>query len=679
MPSTSRLNPRIRYWILQMLLSQSGRLRLSYLDDPEQFLASLFNAEPEDWEEAELSRVRLELRRELRKMQAQSVALLPVKLRRNVQEIRAMVGLSEAECRVLEFAVCLSIDPALRQAAEALGKLEKRQMFALLSRMLELDESQLLQAISRTSLLYRSGLLSYEMGYGGHSWPAELSDRIELATANLAEILLDGEATADELLRESVKVAPAPLLRLADYRTLGNELEIALRHLKEVAASGQPGVNILLYGRPGTGKTQLARRLAKAVGCKLYEVLCEDADGDPIKPWERVRAYRAAQHFFTSCKTMLLFDEVEEVFAESFDSFRQTSKSWINQMLEGNSIPAIWIANSVGCLDPAFIRRFDLVIELPLPDEQQRYKLLKKYSPAEVSPKLLRRLAKQEQLSPAIIQRAARIAANVADEQLSFDSVMETLMAGTLTAQGHDWEEVPEGEQPAEYDAAFIQADADLAAMVPMLKRNPAARICLYGPPGTGKTAYARWLAQQLDMPLLVKRASDLLGMYVGQNEKNIAAAFKEAVDKDAVLLIDEVDSFLAERAGANRNWEVSMVNEMLTQMESFDGIFIASTNRMDGLDPAVLRRFDLKAGFAYLNPQQVWQMLGRSCRKLGLRLSPNLQGTMPSLQWLTPGDFATVERQARFKPFANAAELVAALEREMGFKEVAKKRRIGF
>lgn len=315
----------------------------------------------------------------------------------------------------------------------------------------------------------------------------------------------------------------------------------------------------------------------------------------------------------------------------------------------------------------------------PLPDEQQRYKLLKKYSPVEISPKLLHRLARQEHLSPAIIQRAARIAGSVADERLSFDTAMETLMAGTLQAQGYEWNEVADDRQSAEYDATFIQADADLAAIVPMLKRNPEARICLYGPPGTGKTAYARWLAQQLNMPLMVKRASDLLGMYVGENEKNIARVFKKAATKDAILLIDEVDSFLAERAGANRNWEVSMVNEMLTQMEIFDGIFIASTNRMDGLDQAVLRRFDLKAGFDYLNSQQVWQMLGRSCRKLGLRLSPNLQSNMPSLQWLTPGDFAAVERQARFKPFASAVELVVALEREMGFKEVAKRRRIGF
>ncbi len=83
--------------------------------------------------------------------------------------------------------------------------------------------------------------------------------------------------------------------------------------------------------------------------------------------------------------------------------------------------------------------------------------------------------------------------------------------------------------------------------------------------------------------------------------------------------MIDEVDSFLSDRRAAQRSWEVSMINEMLTQMESFSGIFIASTNLMDGLDQAALRRFDLKAKFDFLSDEQVWKLFVRHCRKLGL------------------------------------------------------------
>ncbi|MBW6608203.1 ATP-binding protein, partial [Salmonella enterica subsp. enterica serovar Weltevreden] len=86
--------------------------------------------------------------------------------------------------------------------------------------------------------------------------------------------------------------------------------------------------------------------------------------------------------------------------------------------------------------------------------------------------------------------------------------------------------------------------------------------------------------------------------------------AFRKAQNDGAVLLIDEVDSFLQDRRGAQHNWEVSEVNEMLTQMESFSGVFVASTNLMEGLDQAALRRFDLKVKFDYLRADQAWALL---------------------------------------------------------------------
>lgn len=202
----------------------------------------------------------------------------------------------------------------------------------------------------------------------------------------------------------------------------------------------------------------------------------------------------------------------------------------------------------------------------------------------------------------------------------------------------------------------------------------------MYGPPGTGKTAFGLWLAEQLGIPLHVKRASDLLSMWVGGSEKNIADAFKKAEDDRALLLIDEVDSFLQDRRGASRSWEVSSVNEMLTQMERFSGVFIASTNLMDDLDQAALRRFDMKIFFGPLKPEQAWELLRRYCGMLelsppeiGLRLRSN------QLNSLTPGDFAAVARQHRFCALEDAEAFLRGLEDECTAKTGAHKSVIGF
>ena len=149
----------------------------------------------------------------------------------------------------------------------------------------------------------------------------------------------------------------------------------------------------------------------------------------------------------------------------------------------------------------------------------------------------------------------------------------------------------------------------------------------LFGAPGTGKTAFANHLAEQLGLPLLIKRASDILGKYVGQSERNIARMFSQAQKQGALLLLDEADSLLGDRRDARAHWEIIQVNEMLTQMERFDGIFICTSKLMDKLDAASLRRFDFKVKFDYLDASNAGLylhrkacVLARNYRKTSIR-----------------------------------------------------------
>jgi len=234
---------------------------------------------------------------------------------------------------------------------------------------------------------------------------------------------------------------------------------------------------------------------------------------------------------------------------------------------------------------------------------------------------------------------------------------------------------------PKSYDPRFINTDTDLRSLAKGIKSNPNARLCLYGVPGTGKSAFGKWIADYTDKPFLLKKGSDLISKWLGDTEKNIANAFAQAREEGAILIFDEVDSFLQERRSAQRSWEVTQVNEMLVQMENFNGIFIATTNLMSGLDQASLRRFDLKLEFGYLAAKQAWKLFCKECAVLGIDTtkSSSLKKQIKLLKQLAPGDFAAVRRQHKFHPIPSAEVFLARLAEEISIKEESIGAKMGF
>jgi hypothetical protein len=144
-------------------------------------------------------------------------------------------------------------------------------------------------------------------------------------------------------------------------------------------------------------------------------------------------------------------------------------------------------------------------------------------------------------------------------------------------------------------------------------------------------------------------------------------------------LILDEADSFLREREGARRGWEITIVNEMLTQMEAFEGIFFATTNLMDHLDTASLRRFDMKINFGYLKFDQRLILTQSVCDALKLDPTPHLEECLQQLDQLTPGDFDNVLRQSRLRPIRAVTDLIDRLKQETRLKTLSASRPIGF
>ena len=669
----------VRLWLLRILVPLGAHRNFvapqSFADDGVAASIGLEHWIEQPDNSFDAGAVLSELRQLHRTAEQQSAkAVLPTRLRGNVQKLSGLMRLDKADSQILEFTVTLHSERVLDDAADLLGGLSSIKVFRTLSIILDLPESVVRSALDENSVLARTGLVSVD-----HRGTGVLRTKLKLLSDTFADLMVSSEANPIALLRGMVSAVGPGRLQLSNYRHIQLALDILCPYLRHAMASGQRGVNVYMHGAPGTGKTQLARALASTLGVELFEVASEAVDGELASGEQRLRAYRAAQSFFSQRRAMLVFDEAEDVFSHGDGPFGRKStaqlrKAWINNMLEDNPVPTLWLSNSIGGLDPAFIRRFDLVFEVPVPPRQQRQRILHENCADLLDADTLSRVADIETLAPAIVTRAGSVVRSIRDQlgSVNTGAAFEYLISNTLAAQGH--QPLPSHDparQSGPYDLDFIHADADLSVVAEGLIAARAGRLCLYGPAGTGKTAYGRWLAQQLDAPLLVKRASDLMSMWVGENEKNIAGAFRQAETEGAILLIDEIDTFLMDRRDARLGWETRLVNEVLTQTESFSGVFIATTNLMQGLDQAALRRFDLKVKFDFLRGDQAWKLLCRVCEVLFL--APPMaaeQARIARLHQLTPGDFTVVLRQHRFRPLKSAAALLSALEAECAMKE---------
>ena len=596
----------------------------------------------------------------------------------NLAAIQRLLGCSDAERSVLEFLVLMEHSPRLGLFVSQYLP-NSVDAYRAISVLTGISQQTVKAALRPQGALCSSGFVSID-----DPKDCSLPNGIQLLSKEFADQMATQPMNPAGLLADKVQPAPQARLTLRDYPHIRKQLDILLPYLHRALLAGRPGVNIFIHGDPGTGKTELSRALAKALGTQVFDVSCEDADGSPVDGAQRLQALRAAHLLLRRTNTLLTFDEAEDVFNSNpfSDSTAQAHKGWVNRMLENNARPTLWLSNSAK-LDPAFMRRFDMVFELPIPPRNQRRRILEQACGGLAPPGHVHRLSTIDTLAPAVVARAAAVVrvALPARQPQEQARALECLIDNTLQAQGHRGLRAgAANELAASYDPAFIRTDTDLSNVPQGLARTGSGRLCLYGPPGTGKTAYGRWLADQLNKPLQVERASDLLSMFVGEAEKNIARAFRKAAQDDAILMIDEVDSFLQDRQQAQRSWEITQVNEMLTQMECFTGIFIASTNLMHGLDQATLRRFDLKVKFDYLQPAQALQLLHRHCELL--RLPPPESADEHALQRLrnlTPGDFAAVLRQHRFRPLPCAADWVKALQGECALKSDACRAPLGF
>ena len=596
-------------------------------------------------------------------------------IQQNIDTLTQLLSLNTTEQTLFRLSVQLRLDEPLKKLSEALPKSNLIGVSELLSNLFGLPKSDIISALKDKGKLLGYGLL--ERNYN----PDRFHDYLDWGKMLDFDEFISEPLNEQVLLKVCTKPAIEPSLSLDDFAHLNEMKTMMLDYLQSSFATHRKGANILIYGAPGTGKTEFATLLGKVLSVSVNNITYMDEDGDVISAEDRLNKCRFAQKVLEGQSSLLIFDEIEDVFRAGFFecSVAQKNKAWMNQLLENNNVPMIWLSNSVSGIDPAFLRRFDLILEMPDLPLKNKSALITQLTEGKLSPAYVQHFAKVRSLTPAILSRTIRVA-----KELNTSNFAETLLMmfnQTLKSQNKPKIE-PLVLGKADYNLDYVACNDNIHRISEGLKQSRKGRICCYGPPGTGKTAWAAWLAEQLDMPLLLKQGSDLLNPYVGGTEQNIAQAFEQAKADNSLLVLDEVDTFLFSREGINRSWERSQVNEMLTQIERFEGLMVVSTNLIEVLDPAALRRFDLKLKFDYLTLKQRLDFAKQQAEILGLPLlSEEDLSQIESLNLLTPGDFAAVARRHQFSPFQKVQDWLSALQGECEVKPAfsATTRRIGF
>ncbi|HHF3866230.1 AAA family ATPase [Haemophilus influenzae] len=595
-------------------------------------------------------------------------------IQQNIDKLTQLLSLNVVEQTLFRLSVQLRLDEPLKKLSEALPKSNLIGVSELLSNLFGLPKSDIISALKDKGKLLSYGLL--ERNYN----PDRFHDYLDWGKMLDFDEFISEPLNEQVLLKVCTKPAIEPSLSLEDFAYLNEMKTMMLDYLQSSFATHRKGVNILIYGAPGTGKTELATLLGKVLSVSVNNITYMDEDGDVISAEDRLNKCRFAQKVLEGQSSLLIFDEIEDVFRGSFfeQSVAQQNKAWMNQLLENNNVPMIWLSNSVFGIDPAFLRRFDFILEMPDLPLKNKSALITQLAEGKLSPAYVQHFAKVRSLTPAILSRTIRVA-----KELNTSNFAETLlmMFNQILKSQNKPKIEPLVLGKADYNLDYVACNDNIHRISEGLKRSKKGRICCYGPPGTGKTAWAAWLAEQLDMPLLLKQGSDLLNPYVGGTEQNIAQAFEQAKADNALLVLDEVDTFLFSREGANRSWERSQVNEMLTQIERFEGLMVVSTNLIEVLDPAALRRFDLKLKFDYLTLKQRLDFAKQQAEILGFPLlSEENLNQIESLNLLTPGDFAAVARRHQFSPFQKVQDWLMALKGECEVKPAfSTTRRIGF
>ena len=421
---------------------------------------------------------------------------------------------------------------------------------------------------------------------------------------------------------------PTPEVTYEDIGGLDEELE-QVREMIELPLSEpelfrklgiDPPSGVLLYGPPGTGKTLIAKAVANEVDAH-FEVIDGPEIVSKYKGESEERLREVFDRAVENQPAVVFIDEIDSI-AGTRDEDADMENRVVAQLLtlmDGlearGQVIVVGATNRVDAIDPALRRggRFDREIEIGAPDESGRREILDVHTRGMP-------LTDDVDLDHFAARTHGFVGADL--HSLVTEAAMRALRdrdsRGELTVTGADFEAALTAVDPStmrEYVAETPHATFDdvggldeakqvlteavewplsYGALFDAANTEPPTGILLYGPPGTGKTLLARALAGESDVNFVSVAGPELLDKYVGESEKAVREVFDRARQAaPAIVFFDEIDAIAGIRGDTSETSE-RVVSQLLAELDGLAAnpnvVVLAATNRIDALDPALLR-----------------------------------------------------------------------------------------